>query len=235
MSAKRTILGAVGAALVVLTVALVPAAFGATPAANGKDYLLPNGHVYQYSSGSFHLIPDLATANAMGIKWNFLNKVKTVSPVGAPIVSILPPPKPLPTRAPAMMANGKDYLLPNGNLFQLVNGTYRMIPDLATANAMGIKWNFLNKVKSVSPIGAPLPSVYTQPAAVCSKTTASSVKANGRDVILPNNELFQYSSGAYHMIPDVATANAMGVKWNMLTRVKSVSPIGASIASVCVG
>ena len=64
---------AFSATLVALVIAVaVPAALadssiGITPA-NGSDYILPDGTVYQQNDdGTFSWIPDVATANAMGV------------------------------------------------------------------------------------------------------------------------------------------------------------------------
>ena len=215
-----------------VALAVIPVALGVPPA-NGRDYILANHQVYQFSDGAYHLVPDVATGNAMGIQWNRLIKAGTLAPLGSPIPSVLPPPPPIQTRPPTVMANGRDYIVPNGNVYQFMGGSFHLIPDVLTANAMKVQWDKLIGQKSVGPIGAPIQSVIVTPQPVCSAVVATSAKANGRDDILPNGEVYQFSNGSFHLVPDVATANAMGLRWNYLTRASSVNPVGAPIPSVC--
>jgi predicted heme/steroid binding protein len=233
---SRAACGAVLTALAVALVVVAGAGAAVTPA-NGQDYILPNGNVYQLVNGTYRLIPDLQTANAMHIDWNRLHRVGAVQPTGAPLPSVLPKPVPPPVKivAPVMMANGKDYVLPNGNVYQLVNGSYRLIRDTTTANKMGIKWDKLYRVAHLSPIGKPLPSVvqpyYPLTTTTCNKKTAA--RANGQDYLLQNGNVYQFSGGSFHLIPDVPTANAMGLQWNKLTLVRGLSPITTPISSIC--
>jgi hypothetical protein len=83
----RTLLASLG---VVVSLVLASGAFAATmPRANGNDFLLPNGKVYQLgANGVYHLIPDVATANDMGLNWGALLKVSHVGPIGARIPSV---------------------------------------------------------------------------------------------------------------------------------------------------
>jgi hypothetical protein len=223
---------------------VVPTAFGVVPA-NGRDFVLPNGDVYQLDAkGQYHLIPDVATANAMRLNWNTLTITSGVSPVGAPYPSIVPaariPATPAVTMVPVTTkANGADYILPNGAVFQKdAKGYFHWIPNTATANAMGIKWNQLIQVSGVGLIGPAIPSVmlHVQPAA-CTKRVAPTVTANGQDFIVPPNPgVYQKdANGVYHLIPDRATASAMGVKWNQLRKVGYVAPIGRPYPTVCAG
>ena len=223
---------------------MVPTALGVVPA-NGRDFVLPSGDVYQLGpQGQYHLIPDVATANAMRLNWNTLNITSSVSPIGAPYPSIVPAARtelqPVVTMVSiAAKANGADYILPNGAVFQKdANGWFHWIPNTATANAMGIKWNQLIRVNSVGLIGPALPTaiLHVQPAA-CSKRVAPKTMANGLDYIVqPNPGVYQKdASGIYHLIPDQATANAMGLKWNQLRKVGYVAPIGQPYPTVCAG
>jgi hypothetical protein len=135
MRKPRSWLVAVAVALAL--VAVPPALAVSITPANGLDYILPKGDVYQLGpNGSYHLIPDVATANAMGLRWNQLSKVASVSPVGTSLPSVLPPAAQPPLRIamPSTLANGKDYILPNAQLG--ADNSYHLIPDVATANAM---------------------------------------------------------------------------------------------------
>jgi hypothetical protein len=63
----------------------VPSALAsAIPPADGSDYIVPSGDVYEFGTdGSYHWIPDVATANAMGLDWNALTFEDTLdAPVG---------------------------------------------------------------------------------------------------------------------------------------------------------
>ena len=87
---------AFAATLVALVIAVaVPAALAdssivITPA-NGSDYILPDGTVYQQNDdGTFSWIPDVATANAMGVDWTSLIPVTGLDgPVVQPFPSVL--------------------------------------------------------------------------------------------------------------------------------------------------
>lgn len=223
----------------------VPSAFGVsiTPA-NGRDYIIPNGDVYQLGpKGQYHLIPDVATANAMKLNWNTLDIASSVSPVGAPLPSVLPVEASLPTAIRpvqiAARANGSDFILPNGAVFQKdANGSFHWIPNRATAKAMGIVWNKLIQVRAIGLVGAAIPTavVHVQPAA-CSNTVPPAAMSNGQDyIVAPNPGVYQKdASGVYHLIPDRATAIAMGIKWNQLRKVGYVAPLGAPYPTVCAG
>ncbi len=137
-------------------------------------------------------------------------------------------------------ANGDDVVLPDGSVYQLGDdGAYHLIPDVATANAMQLDWNGLAQVGSLDgPVGDPIPSVAAAaaPQVVASTRTAtvSVPPANGDDVVLPDGSVYQLGDdGAYHLIPDVATANAMHLDWNGLAQVGSLDgPVGDPIPSV---
>jgi hypothetical protein len=223
----------------VFTLVAVPGALAAsiTPA-NGRDFILPDNNVYQLSpNGVYHLIPDVPTANAMGIVWNKLSQVSSVSPVGGAFASVLPP-APVRIVAPTTKANGMDYLLPNGSVFQRdAKGVYHWIPDVTTANAMGVTWTELRRATSVSPVGGAIKSVIVRLQPACATRLAPATMANGKDYIVPpNNTVYQRDlGGVYHLIPDIATGNAMGLKWRQLKKVTSVSPIGPPIRSICTG
>jgi hypothetical protein len=136
-----------------------------TTMANGQDFLLPGGSIYQRDAkGVYHLIPNILTATAMHVDGSRLTRVSKVSPLGAPLPSVVISVKRVCTvqaKTAQMPANGADYIVPNGNVYQLANGSYHLIPDLATANEMGVQWNKLHRVltQSISPVGTPIPSV----------------------------------------------------------------------------
>jgi hypothetical protein len=142
-----------------------PSAFAATTAvtpANGNDVVFPDGMVYQENGdGSYSLIPNVATANAMGLNWGALQPVVTLpGPVSSPFPSTVAPPVTQPAVTPA---NGNDVVLPDGSVYQgNGDGTWSWIPDVATANAMGLQWNNLLSVDALpGPVGVPFTSVYT--------------------------------------------------------------------------
>lgn len=140
-------------------------ATGVTPA-NGNDYVLPDGSVYQQNDdGSFSWIPNVDTANAMGIDWNALTVVDELSgPTGDPFPSVLGLANPSFDRLGGVAvtpANGNDVILPDGTVYQgNDDGTYSWIPDVATASAMGVVWNALTAVDELpGPLGTPFASV----------------------------------------------------------------------------
>jgi len=243
---KRTPLAIAALAVLAAAFLAVPSALAAsvTPA-NGHDFILPNGNVYQLGPlGQFHLIPDVATANAMKLNWNTLSATSSISPIGAPLASVLPAPatslplavKNVPITA---KANGADYVLPNGAVFQKdANGYFHWIPNVFTANQMNINWKTLIQVNSVGLVGPAMPTalLHVQPAA-CSKRVAPAAMANGKDVIVPPNPgvYQQDANGVYHLIPDRATADAMGIKWSQLKKVGYVAPLGKPYPTVCAG
>jgi hypothetical protein len=139
------------------------------------------------------------------------------------------------TTMPTTMANGADFVVPGGSLYQLdAKGVYHLVPDILTANAMHIDWKQVKHVASVKPIGAPLKSVVVSVRKVCAKTTTTPARANGNEYILPNGNVYQLTGGAFHLIPDLATASAMGLNWATLHRINGISWAGTPIASVCV-
>ena len=158
-----------------LTAVGVPSALSAGPGitpANGYDVIFPDGAVYQLNDdGSYSYIPDVTTANAMGLDWNGLAPVETLDgPIGEsfptvvvlsnasvnPLAASAEPVKPVVTPA-----NGNDVIFPDGSVYQLnEDGSYSLIPDVATANAMGLDWNGLEPVDSLDgPVGTPFPKV----------------------------------------------------------------------------
>ena len=64
-------------------------------------------------------------------------------------------------RSRATPANGSDFVLPDGQVYQEnADGSFSCIPDVATGNAMGLDWNALTPIDCLpGPIGAPLPRV----------------------------------------------------------------------------
>jgi hypothetical protein len=142
----------------------IPAALAVTPA-NGEDVILPSGDVYQLGDdGAYHLIPDVATANAMVLRWDALEIVEGVpGDVGMPLASVNATATTSTTSGlkPLAQANGEDVILPSGDVYQFGDdGSYHLIPDVATANAMGLDWNDLDEVDSVpGDVGDAYPSV----------------------------------------------------------------------------
>src|SRR5689334_5553882 len=61
-------------------------------------------------------------------------------------------------------AGAADALLPDGSVYRPGDdGVYRWIPDVATANALGVNWNDLQLVDELpGPAGDPLPVVQTR-------------------------------------------------------------------------
>jgi len=234
----RARLAAFAAVMSIFAVA-IPSAIAATAItpANGNEFLLPTGNLYQLgSNGVYHLVPDLPTATEMGVLWAQVKHVNSVTPIGRPLPSVLTlPTTQVTTVPPTTMANGKDYVLPGGSVYQLdAKGVYHLIPDILTARAMHVDWAKLVHVKSLKPIGPPLRSVVVKVQRVCKTATTMPVtKANGMEYILPNGNVYEFSNGTYHLIPDLATASTMGLNWTALHRVKTVSPVGTPIPSVC--
>ena|SRR5581483_4317552 len=153
------------AALILFAVPTIVAT--AAPNANGNDVLVPGGNVYQLDDdGAFHLIPDVATANAMHLDWNNLAQADELSgPLGDAYVSVAPPVKALAatTRAavrPVPPANGNDVMLPDGSVYQIDgDGVYHLVPDVQTGNAMHLNWNDLQQADSIDgPVGDPIGS-----------------------------------------------------------------------------
>jgi hypothetical protein len=100
----------------------------------------------------------------MGLDWSALQFVGSLSgPVGNQIPSVAPAAKaPAAPAAPSLaQANGNDVLLPDGSVYQRNDdGSYSWIPDVATANAMGLDWNNLRAVDSLDgPVANPFPAV----------------------------------------------------------------------------
>jgi hypothetical protein len=162
---------AFAAALVALAIAVaVPSALAAgvsvTPA-NGSDFVLPDGSVYQQNDdGTFSWVPNVATATAMGITMDMLQQVPALNgEVVAPFPSVLGLANASFNRlggstgsaskgVTVTPANGNDYLLPNGQIFQdNGDGTCSWVPDPATASAMGITWNDLTVIDDLSEVG----------------------------------------------------------------------------------
>ena len=90
---KRQALVATLVALVIavaVPVAMAAPSVAVTPA-NGSDYLLPDGGVYQLNDdGTFSWIPNVATGNAMGLDWSNLIPVTYLDGiVGQPLPSVL--------------------------------------------------------------------------------------------------------------------------------------------------
>lgn len=236
------------AAVALITALGVPSALAAsvpvTPA-NGNDVVLGDGSLWQGNAdGTYSWIPDVATANAMGINWNTLQSLDTLpGPEGTAFPSVLVAEAGV---TPATN-DGTDVILPNGAIYQEnADGSYSWIPSAATANAMGLDWGSLVQVAVLpGPLGTPFPAIVGLANAEVnplssggsSKTSTATVAvtpANGNDVILPDGSIWQGNDdGSWSWIPDVATANAMGINWNTLQQVDSLpGPVGVPFTPV---
>jgi hypothetical protein len=140
-------------------------------------------------------------------------------------------------------ANGSDYILPDGSVYQLNDdGTYSWIPNVATANAMGLDWTNLISVPYLDgTVGDPFPSVLGLSNASFNRTGSSSstggtsvtvTPANGYDYVLPNGQVYQDNlDGTCSWIPDVATGNAMHLDWNDLSPVDDISDLPCDVGT----
>jgi hypothetical protein len=139
-------------------------------------------------------------------------------------------------------ANGSDYILPDGSVYQLNDdGSYSWIPNVATGNAMGLDWTSLIPVPYLDgTVGDPFPSVQSLSNASFNRTggsssTSSSVSvtpANGVDYYLPNGQVYQDNlDGTCSWIPDVATGNAMHLDWNDMIAVDDVTDLPCDIGT----
>jgi hypothetical protein len=173
------------AALAALAIAVaVPSALASgvpvTPA-NGNDFILPDGSVYQQNDdGTFSWVPNVATSTAMGITMDMLQPVPVLGGVVvAPFPSVLglanasfnrlgSSPTAASGGVKVTPTNHNDYLLPDGQVFQdNGDGTCSWVPDAATANAMGITWDDVTLVDDLSQVaggagcapGTPFPHV----------------------------------------------------------------------------
>ena len=154
--------GLFAAAIAALSVGGISAATAAVTPANGNDVILPGGEVYQLDAdGLYHLIPDVATANAMKLDWNNLQALDTLpgdTGDGYPTVTTSVPVSTLVAQSHVTVtpANGNDVILPDGSEYQLGDdGLYHYIPDLATAQAMHLSWDDLQPADTLpGPEGA---------------------------------------------------------------------------------
>ena len=126
------------------------ALLGVPVAASAADVMLSDGSVYrQTDDGYYHWIPDVATANADGVDWNNLSIVDALpGPAGDPLPAIQVRTTLGTPAAPAQSHPHVDALiLPDGSVYQVEpDGTCSYIPDVATANALGVDWNNLQAV-----------------------------------------------------------------------------------------
>jgi hypothetical protein len=145
-------------------------------------------------------------------------------------------------------ANGNDIVLPDGTVYQQNDdGSWSWIPDIATANAMGLDWTSLQPATQVpGPISTPFPSVVTLTNASPNRTgttggtttgssqVAALVRAIDDDLMLPDGQVYQENSdGSFSWIPDATTGNAMGLNWNDLQPVAALpGPVGLPFAHV---
>jgi hypothetical protein len=170
---KNVLLATLASLLIAIGVpSVLSAANPAITAANGNDVVLPDGSVYQQNDdGSYSWIPNVATANAMGLDWDNLQSVDVLpGPVGDRFPAVASLANASASRlttgiAPAQAApvaarsNGNDFLLPDGSVYELTDdGSYSWIPDVATATAMGVNFNDLVQVDELDgPTGMPFP------------------------------------------------------------------------------
>jgi hypothetical protein len=170
----------VALAIVVAVPSALAAGVPVTPA-NGNDFILPDGTVYQQNDdGTFSWVPNVATSQAMGITMDMLQPVTELDGVvGVPFPSVLglanasfnrlgSSPAGAPSSVPVTPTNGNDYLLPDGQIYQdNGDGTCSWVPDPATAAAMGITWNDISLIDDLSQVnggagcsvGTPFPHV----------------------------------------------------------------------------
>lgn len=122
-----------------------------------QDVILPDGSVYRFDGDSqtWRHIPDVDTANAMGVDWNNLAEDDSLpGPQGPDWPSVdqpSAPPPPPPAESgppPPPSSQGGDEIDPSGNVYRFDPALeqWRHIPDVATANAMGVDWNNLQSV-----------------------------------------------------------------------------------------
>jgi hypothetical protein len=229
--------------------------------------ILPDGSVYQLGDdGLWHHIPDVATANAIGIEWNNLPGYDQLpGPVGDELPSVTagtptPPSPPPPSATPADTQpapatssvspggpSGPLALLPDGSVYMLgSDGLWHHIPDVATANAIGIDWNNIPSYDTVpGPVGDELPSVVVAAPTLPSPPPTNANQAGqqptpaagtptGQLALLPDGSVYMLGSdGLWHHIPDVATANAIGIDWNNLPSYDTLpGPTGDELPSV---
>jgi hypothetical protein len=120
---KYVVLAALASLLVAVGVSSTLAAAAVT-SANGTEVILPDGNVYQQNAdGTYSLIPDVATANAMRLDWNALESVGELpGPAGEPLPSVVELTNArvtvsnAATRSPITPANGSEVILPDGNV-----------------------------------------------------------------------------------------------------------------------
>jgi hypothetical protein len=165
---KWVVLAALMSLLTALGVSSTFAGAAVTPA-NGNDFVLPDGTVYELDAdGVFHLIPNVATGNAMHLNWNAMTPVDSIDgDVGDPFpsVAVLTNARGAvatgTAKVAAVLANGSDFILPDGSVYQLdADGVYHLVPDVATGNAMHLSWNALQLLDALdSDVGNPFPSV----------------------------------------------------------------------------
>ncbi len=116
-------------------------------------------------------------------------------------------------------ASAADVILPDGSVYRQTNdGAYHWIPNVGTANALGVDWNNLQMIDELpGPSGDPLPAVQVRTTLGTPAASASQTHPSVNALILPDGSVYQLDpDGTCHWIPDVATANALGVDWNNL-------------------
>src|SRR5207248_2527852 len=111
------------------------------------------------------------------------------------------------------VAGATDVLLPGGSVYRSTDdGVYHWVPNVATANALGVDWNDLVLADELpGPLGDPLGAAQTR----TTLGVAGAVKPHVTAVILPNGDVYELNAdGSCTLLPDVASANAAGVDWN---------------------
>ena len=147
-------------------------------------------------------------------------------------------PSALAAGVPVTPANGNDFILPDGSVYQQNDdGTFSWVPNVATATAMGITMDMLQQVPALNgEVVAPFPSVLGLSNASFNRLGGSSGRAsstvkvtptNGNDYLLPNGQVFQDNGdGTCSWVPDAATASAMGITWDDITLIDDLSEVG---------
>ncbi|HEY4441650.1 MAG TPA: hypothetical protein VGN14_14420 [Candidatus Elarobacter sp.] len=116
--------------------------------------------------GLFHQVPDPDTAASLGLDWNNPTTVYGSADglpgsIGDPIADV---DAPAPPSAPAAVGfdTGAQYIVDGGDVYSwdVNSGTWRHIPDVATANAMGLDWNTLVATSTIpTPTGPDWPTI----------------------------------------------------------------------------
>jgi hypothetical protein len=128
-------------------------------------------------------------------------------------------------------------LLPDGSLYLLGDdGQWHHVPDVDTANALGVDWNALPQYDVLpGDVGDELPSIASQapappPAAtpvmqqpVAADQQTNATYAVGSLVGLPDQRvLMLLADGQWHWIPDTTTFNVLRLQWSAVSWVAAL-------------